>query len=718
MLRSYVKKIYSGKIGAFVILLMIIAIAAYLRLDGAAWGLPTRLHPDEGNIADTAIHLAKTHSFEPIGRYERPGHTSIKLNTLMYLVLNTLQYGINEGNAVYDNIRLYYGASRALSGVFGVFAVLLAYLIGAQMAMQSDGHGTVVNNKQRACGLAAAGLTALYPSFVEHSHYITPEVYQTAFMLAVSYIGLLYLRKPTVLKLFSMSAMSALAFCEKYPGLWCLISVFAVVIMTNPKRKRYGEFARSGKRNIGNIIKHCALAVVFFGICVFIISPVLLTDILNVLARIKVEARSTHLGADGLGTWGNFAFYFSNFIYNGGIILFASAILGMGVLFKRNIKAFVVMSIGVAYILFMSCFALHWERWGVPFYAYMVIFAGYGVFSVAEWAIRLLKKTKVKKRVYLLNSMLSSLFLLLLVNLISGSIACTLSFAASTDTRVASVAFCSEIGAVKENTVYEGYTPFKTESPSTLNFDIDSFAVINPSIKYVIISSTMYDRYYAEPKRYAKQVAFYEKLKTDFEEVCRYEPYSDSGGSPLEVVNISNNLHIIGEILKGGNSGPTLVFYKVKEGDIGAGEDLDGLTFFIEYANFGMYLDMKGTGTEDGGNLQLWDYTGADNQKFKFVKIGGSDNLYHIYAVHSGKVLGVGDNKGNNVNVCQWSVTDGTAWQQWQAYSTNGESFLFINAYSGKALHVHDDEIDIGTLVKQFDWDKDTGQSFKLIPAE
>jgi hypothetical protein len=454
-----------------------------------------------------------------------------------------------------------------LSAVFGIFAIILAYLIGTRLFRQDRAEVPHYNRRGCICGLVTAGLVALFPPFITHTHYITPEVYQTAFMLAATYVALLYLDKPTTLKLFIISALSALTFCEKYPGLWCLVTVFAVVIMSNPIMKCEQGVISIDKKNVGNALKYCLVGVIFFGVCVFFISPVLLTDIVNVFARIGKEAAGFRPGADGLGTFGNIFYYFKTFISHGGILLFASAIVGLIVLLKRNVKVFAVMFIGVLYIVFLSFFALHWDRWGVPFYAYMTILAGYGIFSAFEWVIPLFKKEKTRVKSYVPAFVLGALCLLVFVNLASRSVSNMMSFAVAKDTRVASLDYCAEIGSTQDNTAWEGYTPHNPTGAAHLNYDINTLRTENPHIQYVIISSGMYSRYYAEPERFAEHVAVYEKLKTEYEEIKRYSSYADKGESWLEIANIHNNFRNIGKMFNGAYSGPTIIIYKVKEVD-------------------------------------------------------------------------------------------------------------------------------------------------------
>jgi hypothetical protein len=153
--------------------------------------------------------------------------------------------------------------------------------------------------------------------------------------------------------------------------------------------------------------------------------------------------------------------------------------------------------------------------------------------------------------------------LLSFLNISIGSIAKTLYFAKALDTRNAALGYVTEIGATKENTLYEGYTPFNPTGPATIFGGLeDSITTpMNQDLKYIILSSSMYSRFYAEPDKYGKEITIYEAIKANKTVLREFEPVMVSESSN-DLKNIMNSLKNIAGYLSGGYSGPHLIFYE------------------------------------------------------------------------------------------------------------------------------------------------------------
>lgn len=150
----------------FGILALIFTAAVILRILGAGWGMPHgNLHPDEGLIFEQAYQCALNRDFE-VHDYYRPNHVSIKMNTLIYIGIQELYFapqGQNDFALNYnENFALFTTASRVLTALLGVGTVIMACLIGLFWG--------------RKQALFATLLFAIFPSFIEHSHYITPDI--------------------------------------------------------------------------------------------------------------------------------------------------------------------------------------------------------------------------------------------------------------------------------------------------------------------------------------------------------------------------------------------------------------------------------------------------------------------------------------------------------------------------------------------------------------
>ncbi|MDE5853072.1 MAG: RICIN domain-containing protein, partial [Oscillospiraceae bacterium] len=89
-------------------------------------------------------------------------------------------------------------------------------------------------------------------------------------------------------------------------------------------------------------------------------------------------------------------------------------------------------------------------------------------------------------------------------------------------------------------------------------------------------------------------------------------------------------------------------------------------------------------GSNNGGNAQLYDKIGGDNQKFKFVAV--SDGIYKIICKNSGKPIDiVSGGFSNGAQLHQWDDVD-VETQLWKiAFDKNGY-VKFISKYSGRVL--------------------------------
>ncbi|MDR2865261.1 MAG: glycosyltransferase family 39 protein [Spirochaetaceae bacterium] len=513
------------------ILSAIILIGIALRLIGISWGLPVILHPDEPFITEPAFNLAKDHSFEP-RIYGRPDHITIKTNSLIFLVANKLFFGMSRGTSIPENfndhIKLFYTAARLFTALLGSLSVFLVFLIIKYFNIK--------------IALIASFLFAVFPAFIIHSHYITPEIVQTFFMLCVAYFSVRYFENAKFLYIILMSVSAAVAFVEKYPAVYSCLIIACTIIVVHCKNKNV-------------LVLRGAGAIITFLLSIFILSPVLVVDYKNVIRAVTFEARPYHLGADGLGFFGNLLFYFKTYLSYSQICLFCFSFIGIYFCIKNYGKKALPLITGIFYIVMMSVLKIHWERWGVPFYAFMLLPASFGIYHIIMIVGFFMKKIKYKK-LYLVG-VYTVLLGLPFLNLCLSGIIRTAAFVAK-DTRVVSMQYCSDNGISQENALAEGYTPFYPNGSGTI-FHSDNFYQ-EKNIKYIILSSSMYDRFYAEPERYRNEIDFYEDIKEKCHIYKIFEPVKIKN-SFFEIMNIKNSLVSLYNYAKGGNSGPTLAVY-------------------------------------------------------------------------------------------------------------------------------------------------------------
>ncbi len=522
----------------FWILGLIFALAVFLRLVGADWGMPYgNLHPDEGLIFGQAYQCALNRDFE-VHDYYRPNHVSIKLNTLLYVGIQELYFaprGQNDFALNYsEHFALFTTASRVLTAFFGVGTVILAYLIG------------LFWGKKQA--MFATLLFAVFPSFIEHSHYITPDIPLLFFLMGVLWAALCYLWKPSVKWLFWMSFFTALAACEKYPGAYgCVIIAVAVCV--------------ARKKQPVRIVKDGCLAILFFVLGIMAVSPVLLIDFRTVLEIMAGQNKQYHPGADGLNFWGTLLFYIKTTGVHLGLLLTVSSIYGIVRSFRKNAKPTIILLSVLAYIVPISTLSIHWERYTLPIYAAGLLFGSLGVFYIVADLQRLLKS-------FPYTSLIAyPLFLLLPVcSLLAGSMAVAGSFLAP-DSRIVLQEVFAEMGISNQNTIHDCNTPL---DPGGFYGAFGEFEGGDPAKykygkgpKFVMTSSAQRDLYLEDTSgTYGWIADFYKRLDEGYELVYQF-PVETPGCHFLELQNIWFSAKSVYRYMRGAAVGYEIRLYQL-----------------------------------------------------------------------------------------------------------------------------------------------------------
>lgn len=476
----------------FLLLGVIIFLALGIRIIGIDWGMPhTNLHPDEVLVFGPAYECALERNFE-IYDFYRPNHVSIKLNTLLYIGIQELYFAPQGEMDFALNYSEYYTlfitASRVLNALFSVGVVIFAYLISVSWS------------KNKA--LFVALLFAVFPSFVEHAHYITPDTPLLFFLMGVLWAAFRYMKKPTISWLFWMSFFTALAFCEKYPGAYGCVIIATVVCVTHYKKPLL-------------ILRDGAMAILFFILGIMAVSPILLVDLRTVLEVMAGQNKQYHLGADGLNFGETLVFYAKTTAVRMGFVLTCGCLYGIVRSFMKNRKPTILLISLLMYILPISKLSLHWERYTLPIYAVCLIFGAIGVFYLLDDLSRALKKNRVLAvAVYLL------LLFLPVASLASSAMAVAGSFLAP-DSRILLQENFTAANITKQNSVYDCNTPL---DPGGYYGAFGSFEAGDPTkYKYgrcptfVITSSAQRDLYLeSDPETYGGVANFYRRLDEEY----------------------------------------------------------------------------------------------------------------------------------------------------------------------------------------------------------
>ncbi len=516
---------------------LIVLAGAVVRLVGIGWGLPLQLHPDEPVIVDGAIDMARRHSFEP-PYYYRPDHVETQLSNLAYLAYSHIFHGTSPQALFAKNAAPFFLISRLITACFGIGMIVLAYRIGRRF--------------NRAIGVMSAFFIAFFPPFVANSHLATPDIPLTfAFMIVI--LGCMrYLDDPEWRNVLLASLGVSIAVAIKYPGALGTLMIAVVIIVRGLQDRDWRRIFVHGAGAIG--------AVIGF---LFLISPVLFTNGAVVLNNLTAEAGTGHLGADNLAWPGKVGFYATDFATAAGITVVLFFLLGAYWSVLRRLRQSIPLWMGVIVWPLLAIPGLYWARWGLPMYLTPLLMAPIGIYHSA----RFLRERPVAGWVRWAGTAVGAL---MAANLVIASVAVSAQYLAPNTQSVGRGDFAAR-GVTAQNTLSEGYSPLRPGFSGTVfgQFEVvGGHLMVDPTVpnranlRYVVVSSDMYDRYNGEP-RYERQQQFYRLLSEQFPLVTTLQPVPGPFPSLLAAVGTWRSIAYIAGVASGGLSGPTVKLYEI-----------------------------------------------------------------------------------------------------------------------------------------------------------
>lgn len=491
------------KIFEYTLLLLIITAAAVLRFYGAvhATAVP---YPSEENVLKSVEYMTQTVSLDT----NFFNHPDTVLLYAVLIVINVVSF-IKTGNIVCGSISsvisgnpgseyfaehmiefLYTG--RCVNVLFSLVTIFICYLIG--------------NRFKPRFGILAALFASLFPSYNIWSGLMLSDTCLTMLITTAVYFSICYMQnKKNIYMVFTIIAC-ALAAIQKYPGLISVCLVVYLICNKNiqfMKEKEYKNYMKSvivdGIKAAGIFIVTCMAA-----------APALVIHFPYVIKAFVSEAGSVHLGADGLGYFGNIWFYIKVFINQAGLLTVVGSIAG-GLFLIRNKSRLEYLPVfaGWLMMLLMSGLGLHWERWSLMFHTSFLLLCAYAV-------VVLFNSIEVKRLRNIAKT--AAVVLMTYVILITG----TNTFVEHLcriceDTRIAGTDAVAELNINKDNTCHESYTVLS----NGMSGDMTS-----KECEYVMISSYNYDRYYNSADRYPEMIEFYNWLENDCEKVYEITPWN------------------------------------------------------------------------------------------------------------------------------------------------------------------------------------------------
>ncbi|MES2731183.1 MAG: RICIN domain-containing protein [Bacteroidota bacterium] len=145
-------------------------------------------------------------------------------------------------------------------------------------------------------------------------------------------------------------------------------------------------------------------------------------------------------------------------------------------------------------------------------------------------------------------------------------------------------------------------------------------------------------------------------------------------------------------------------------------EALEEGYYKITNRNSGKALEIEGCSPNLGAQLQQYEWNGADCQRWKLEPLTETvkPGIYKVSAKHSGKVLevaGGSTENGANVQQYEWNGTDG---QKWSVEATTDGYYKLVSMGSEQVMDVAWCTWDNGGNVQQWPWNGANCQQWRL----
>ncbi|VAW32168.1 hypothetical protein MNBD_CHLOROFLEXI01-5078 [hydrothermal vent metagenome] len=498
---------------------------AIILLWGIQQNLPFLPEIDEPFFVTPAIRIASSGSLNPEW-FGQPGSTTIYPMALIFHLWYALSQG---GSFLHSNPALtahfvrnfseYYYWGRLVSIIYAIITIPLLYQVGKRLFSHTT-------------GLISIWLFLFYPLFIFHAQMTRPDS-ATAFfiMLALWLILRVYDQSRLTLHLLAGLAIG-FSIGTKYV-LLALAPVYLLVCLIHIWQKRQTAHF---KAEISKSMAGLLMIVVGFAIS----TPYFFLDFNTALENILLEARSEHLGADGLSKGQNFWFYLTDAlpkIITWPELILAYVAIAISIL-RRNVPQLLLISLLFIYFVGISLSPLHWVRWALQVIPIFALFAAEGLRHTA-----LMIKKYLEKFTFIHRYVLVGLVLLVSASPIYETVLHNIK-QSNLSTRVLAREWLLENAAPNSKIAQEWYTAFLKDTSFEV---VDSWALgqdrvvldyYDEDFDYLVVSSGMYFRFYADPERSPSQVQFYDSLADEAALVQEFTPSATRGGSVIKIYQL------------------------------------------------------------------------------------------------------------------------------------------------------------------------------------
>ncbi len=358
---------------------LIVGMALLVRLWGTTFGLPYLEQVDEWNVAERALHIIQTGSFDPLD-YRHPPLPDNDRQAFTYPSLYTyLQSGVFAARFLqgvtaghYDGTNNlsaplvkaeFYEWGRGLTALLGAGTVLLVFLVGQRY------YG-------RRTGTVAALFLCFFYLHALNSRWITTDV-PSGFFALLPFFWIYRIGEDKARRRDYLIAglLCGLAMASKYNNLLIILPLMLAHFLSRPPRRWF------------NWNLPLAFVAAFAGF--FLTSPFIFFHLPNFFtdaaAIINHYQNEGHPGFDGSDNW---RFYIGA-LWSENAAVVALGLLGVGLAFARHKRHDVILlSFPLLSYIQLSGYKVNFTRNLMPIIPFLTIFAGWALVLLVEFVVR------------------------------------------------------------------------------------------------------------------------------------------------------------------------------------------------------------------------------------------------------------------------------------------------------------------------------------------
>ncbi len=407
--------------------------------------------------------------------------------------------------------------SRGLSALLGAASIYLVYRVAQDLipiplapfplSQRNAGRGGRGLGVRGEVALLAALFLAISPAHVNLSHLIRPDVYAVFFALVTFFFAQRILRDPRPHNYFLAAVGAGLSISSKYNMPLIVIPIAAA---------HFIHFGMEGWRR-----KEIYLAALVSGVTFFATSPYVLLDFPLFQAGFGFEVYSQGIGGHA-GTEGNTFRWYLNFLATSeGAIALAALAQAVRILWTRTKEGLFLLAFPLTYFLFINQFIVRNDRTILPMLPFVHLLAAIFLVDLAAW---IANRARLPRRAALAVS--------LALAALMAFVPATQTLAANTRLMQADARDSARVWLVANlpagtRIATEAYTPYLDTRQYVL-YGIDALVDREPDwyaeqgFEYLVASSGMYGRFYAEPERYAEWIDQYDQIFDRYPGIKRF----------------------------------------------------------------------------------------------------------------------------------------------------------------------------------------------------